>query len=457
MTAHKHFKQLVRARMRSTGESYSSARRVLLARQPAGPRSAPRETSDSRHFPGVIPATSALRVLLASAGVTDPRTDRPLTEALLFALAGGIGVGVCSFVYEKEDFASFFLAGRHAWHDDHHYLVAALQRLRKRPRVQETASAKAAERALRAALELGSPCAAFVDMAMLPHRCMPTEFQGGGYHVIVIYSMDESRGLCRIGDLTDEPIELPLADLAVARARIRKFRHRLIDLPPEPRRAAALSAETLAGAVRAGLAACHAGLTGVPARGYPNMFNLDALRLWADRLDGSKDPSAWSRAYPRGHRLWAALTGVYDYIENYGTGGGLCRPIFATALAEAAALLNEPRLAALGRRYANIGGEWSALASAALPADVPLFRAAREQFARRSELLASGATSRDDAARPAVADVWDRLAALRDEARRAFPLSPADCDALRRRLQRRVRALHRAELAAHDELGRILA
>src|SRR6266851_9255758 len=102
MTARKNLKKLVRARMTKTGESYASARRQIIRQ--AEP---PTDPALRCHFPGNVPATTALRVLLAHAGVRAPRTDEPFSEALLFGIAGGIGVGVFQFVYEKEDFASF--------------------------------------------------------------------------------------------------------------------------------------------------------------------------------------------------------------------------------------------------------------------------------------------------------------------------------------------------------------
>jgi len=93
MTAHKHFKQLVRSRMSQTGESYTAARRQLIrdatVRTDAGPA--------RWHLPGSIPATTALRILLTAAGVRDPRTDKPYSEAMLFAICGGIGMGTASF------------------------------------------------------------------------------------------------------------------------------------------------------------------------------------------------------------------------------------------------------------------------------------------------------------------------------------------------------------------------
>jgi hypothetical protein len=94
MTAHKHLKQFVRARMLKTGESYSSARREVIRR----PTATPPDPMARWDFPGNIPATTALRVLLTHAGIRAPHTGEPYTEAMLFGIAGGIGAGVFSFV-----------------------------------------------------------------------------------------------------------------------------------------------------------------------------------------------------------------------------------------------------------------------------------------------------------------------------------------------------------------------
>src|SRR5689334_22754792 len=93
MTAHKHFKHLVRTRMDKTGESYTTARRHVL--REAG--KLPAEGPARWHLPGNIPATTALRVLLTAAGVRDPRTGEPISEAMLFGIAGGVGIGVAAF------------------------------------------------------------------------------------------------------------------------------------------------------------------------------------------------------------------------------------------------------------------------------------------------------------------------------------------------------------------------
>lgn len=448
MTAHKHFKSLVRARMAKTGESYSTARRFVI-RHADGVASndvAPNDSAARWHLPGNVPAATALRVLLAAAGIREPESRRPLPESLVFGIAGGIGIGVCQFFYEKEDFATFYVAGRHHWHDDAGYLSAAASRLGLKATVRESSGAKAAEKNLREALAEGRPCVAFVDMAHLPHRAMPPRFSGGGYHLVTVYEVDDTTRTARIGDLTDQPLGISLADLAAARARIKKFKNRVVFLSQSE------AAPDLSAAVLAGLRASHTGLIGKPMKGFPTTFSLEGVRLWGERLHGSKDKEAWERVFTRGHRLWAGLTGIHDYIEHYGTGGGLCRPMFAEFLEQAAVLTRRPKLKALAGRYAELGEAWSELASAALPADIPMFREYRDLVTRRGELLAGAGEGNVEALR----DTWARMDALAQRARREFPLPERKCAELRAELQQRVRAIHEGEAAAHAALGAAL-
>jgi hypothetical protein len=206
--------------------------------------------------------------------------------------------------------------------------------------------------------------------------------------------------------------------------------------------------------VREGLRACHAGLTGEGApKSARKNFSLEALRVWGDRLHGSKDKERWEHVFAPGHRLWRGLVSVYDFIENYGTGGGLCRPLFAEFLAGAADVLKKPVLGSLAGRYAELGHAWSELAEAALPDSVPELRAVKELHSRKAELT----NSDGPAAAGEVRTCWAGLDEAKRRAKEAFPLSDADCAALRADLQRRVRALYENETAAHQALGEVIA
>ena len=441
MTRQKHFKQLVRARMAKTGERYAAARRHILRETPTGNGHAPR----TNHLTGNVPATTALRILLTAAGVHAPHTKAPFTEAMLFGIAGGVGIGVFSFLYEKANFASFYVAGRNDWADDTRYLTRATERVGARASVAE--GVKPASQAITAALAAGQPCIVWLDAASLPYKAMPAMLSGMASHVVVLYAIDDDAKTARIGDLSDEAIEIPSDVLAAARARIRKDRNRVMTLR------AGASVPALDTLVRAGLEACRDGLLGANAvGGSKTNFSLDALRVWGDRLHGSRDKDSWERVFTRGGRLWRGLTSINEYVEHYGTGGGLCRPLFAEFLAEAGEALGDASVHALGERYAELGRDWSDLADAALPDDVPAMREAKELLARRSELLHSDGPPATDAVRA----TWQRLDELAAAADQSFPLSDSAIADLRVQLQGRVRAIHAAEVAAHEALTTVL-
>ncbi len=436
MTAQKHLKQLIRARMQKTGERYATARRHLIGNF----QNQNTDPTTRWHFPGNVPATTALRILLTHHGVRAPHTGEPFTEAMLFGLAGGIGIGVFAFYYQKEDHASFFLAGRHQWHDDAAYLDEALQRFGVKSVIQESGGAKAAEQQLRSALESG-PCVVWVDMAELPHRAMPKEYSGGGYHVVVAYRINDDN-TALIGDLTDAPISISLADLARSRVRIKKQKHRFLSLP-ETSSNVKLDMKSL---VQAGLQRCHEVLLHPTLPGMKSNAKLDALKTWAQRLHNSKDKESWETVFKPGANLWRGLTWIYDCVENYNTGGGLCRPMFAEFLQEAGTALKDAKLTALSEQYAALGRQWSELAEAALPDDVPLMRSAKELLTKRRELLHDGAPAED------VRAIWQELGELAKQAKERFPLSATDCADLRAQLQQRVLALYEGEVAAQIAL-----
>ncbi len=267
-------------------------------------------------------------------------------------------------------------------------------------------------------------------------RAMPDAWSGSGYHVITIYGVDDLDGTADIGDLTDEPISISLSDLARARARIKKQRHRLLALPQ------AGDVPDLAMLVRSGLQRCHQELLNPSLPGARNNARLDALRIWAERMHGGKEQERWEHVFRPGPNLWRGLCAIYDFIEHYGSGGGLCRPLFADFLAEAAAALKNPALAALGERYAKLGREWSALADAALPGEVSTLREAKELHIRKAELAHAGGAAEE------IRTIWGRLQELEQQNRKPFPLSEADYAALRVRLGDRIMALYEGEVMA---------
>ncbi|HEU0237624.1 MAG TPA: DUF4872 domain-containing protein [Candidatus Limnocylindrales bacterium] len=456
MTRHPHLKERIRARMAKTGERYAVARdHVIGAPGGADPRGAPGGADPrgapgvadpsllirgTRHLPGVHPESTALRIVATHASVSGPDGE-PLSEAITFVVGGGVGIGVFQFVYEKEDFASFFVGGGHRWDDARAVLEAGARRLGLEPDVVESGGARQAAVQLEAATADG-PAVAWVDIAELGTRGYPAEWSGGGYHVLVVYGRDDG-GTWLVGDLAPEPIALAPEVLARARARIAKQRHRLMTVA----RPAGDAPTDLADAVRSGLRATVDGLRAPRSRN----FGLAALADWSDRLEGHGRDS-WSRAFPRGRRLWNGLTFLHQFVECHGTGGGLLRPLFAAGLREAADTVALDGLRDAADRYAALGEAWTDLAHAALPDGEPLLREARDiQADTARHYLSAGPMAAPDIRRR-----LERLVEIGGLAAADFPLSEAEVADLRTDLARRVRAIHAAEVAALDELASIV-
>ena len=443
MTSQKHLKARIRTRMQKTGERYTVARRQVVAKA-----TQPQATGPERfHLPGNIPATTALRVLLAAAAESPP-----MSEAMLLGIAGGVGAGVFSFRYEQEDFSSFFVAGRHLWQDDLAYLRTVCARLGVEVNVQETGGVKTAEKQLRAGLDDNAPLIAWVDMAALPHHGSQQAAMGGQYHVVSVYGIDDACSQALIGDLADLPSRISLEKLSEARGRIKKQKNRLLWVTKAP------GLFDFEQAIIDGITACHDGLIGrgkVKPPGGKSMaanFTLDAFQKWGERMHGSSNKQSWSQIFPRGVNLWRGLTSVYSFI-HYGTGGGLTRPLYSQFFREAQQIVAEPLFTELSERYEKLGADWDALGEAALPDDVDLFRQFKQLSVERAELTLSA----DDSSAERLAKVLHELAELETTAKRSFPLTEAECDALRAELKHRVLELHAQEVAAHQQLHEVIA
>ena len=400
MPTDKDFKRLVRARMGKTGESYTAARAHLRPHPDPG-RSGPLQ---GRH-----PDTAALARLLATLGVADPATGRPLSEAMCLGIAGGIGVAY--FVFEYEELTTFYLGGRlNSYVQKQDATQAALDRLGVPAQVRRTSGAATAERQLRAALDLGRPVIVTVDVARLLYRAVPDWLCGMTPQDVLV----ELRGTEPVlWDLAPAPIPVTWAELAEARAGVRSVKHRLVVAQPPD------GPVDLAGAAAAGIADTWAGMLEPPMRN----FGAPGLVKWAELLTSTRDPRGWPRLLAAPGRQFQLLTWLYDWVETAGT-GGFFRTMYADFLEAAAGPLERPELAGVAGDHRQLAAAWTALAETALGAggDGPLARAATLLERRRRLVEERGAAAAGDLA--AVQAELDRLA------RATADPQPLDRDAL---------------------------
>ena len=143
---------------------------------------------------------------------------------------------------------------------------------------------------------------------------------------------------------------------------------------------------------------------------------------------------------------------LYEFIELYGTGGGLCRPIFADYLTGVGEQMGRNDLADIGRDYNDLGKAWTGLAAAALPEGSGPMAEARRQLTRRAELRASAPNDHS-----ALHKLSLNLNALAEQSAREFPLPEHECSSLLSELADQVSAIHENEEDLSAAFGRAVA
>ena len=328
MTTHKDLKDLVRARMARTGESYTTARRhVTAGQQHAG-----------QHHESTL-----LARMLERAGHRDPRTGKPYTETTLCGLAGGIGFLYAVFEYRGLPPMVTLVAQHHP----EPWAEAALTRLGIGHAVGHSS---APARAL-AALDADAYC--LVDRSALPWTETPA-LHTDPHPVLVTGRRGDD---LLVWDRAAQPYPIAPDAFLAAWSGYRKGRyHRVtVDGPGDP--------VDLAAAMRAAIGTTAAHLTG-PVLG--NYFDANmgfaGMRRFAEQLRDTKGKTGWGRRMAAPGALDAALRRVYECLEEQYTAPGGTRPLYAAFLDEAADVLAAPPLAEAAGLFRASAAHWSAVA-----------------------------------------------------------------------------------------------
>jgi hypothetical protein len=434
MTARKHLKERIRARMARTGESYTTAHRHVL-------NTIPPEEYELRG--GLHPETATIAGVLANRGLVAPHTGQPLTEAMVLGVGGGLGAGYILWEFQEHARRHVVLGFRNDWQYPARWAGKTCRRLRVPVAAHETGAARKAEAQLRAAVDQGVPAIAWVDQQLVGYRHLPGPLAGHGGYPLTVYGIDERAGVALVDDRNHARLTVPLDALAAARARIGSYRHRLLVLDAP---AAELDLDALRTAVGEGLAEQVEHLSRAS-----DSFSLPAFRKWARLLTDRRNAKAWPRVFADRAGLFDACVSVYENVEPVGPGGGNLRGLYAEFLDEAAELLGDGRLRQAAAAYRDLAGRWHGLAGLALPADREPFAEVRRLTDRLHRLVERG-----DAGRKEAAEAAGRLWTPRDRWRSAFPAGDAEVDALLAALADQVAAVHDAETTALATLGRAL-
>jgi hypothetical protein len=335
MTEQKHLKRLVRERMARTGESYSTARRHVVAGLAAAGGATPGGATPAGATPG-LPARHRLSALVADLlrgrGYVAPHTGEPYSEAMVCGLAGGIGFLYATFEYAPLPPILTIVAQHHP----EPWAPAALTHLGVPFTVEHSTRPGPAAAALDAVLASGRPALCAVDRGGLPWHADAPGMATDPYHVLVT-GRDGDAYLVR--DDADEPRRVDRATFVAAWSAHRKGRHGRLTLDPTTGVAPATTAD-LGDAVRAAVGTTVGHLTGpVLGNAFDVNFGLSGMARLADQLADRRTKSGWAKRFAAPEAFAAAMLRLHDCLEVEYTAPGGTRPLYADFLAEAAGVL----------------------------------------------------------------------------------------------------------------------
>ena len=389
-----------------------------------------------RQFEGRHWETGSLCNVFAYQGVKAPHTGKPISEALLLGVSGGLLMGYFSFAYKGYD-PHVAILTRNTFDP----MDTMLARLGVIQHVRQTTNADKGLANLIDALEDGLPAIVWADMFSLPYNALPYDQGMWQMAPIVVYGYDGKGDTVWLADRARVPLTITTADLAKARARVKKDKFRLLTLDPP-------DLDKLAVAVQQGIWDCIRRYTEAPVAHAKNSFGLAAFQRWADLLTQPKQKLSWEREFPAGPKMYAGLTSTYKSIALVPGESQAERDVYADFLDEASLVLGNPALDEAAQQFRASGRAWHALANALLPDEAPAFKETRELMARRHKLF----VDKGGAALPDIQRIDARLEAIKAGMSKKFPLSPGEVAAMRQSLRDRVMQLHGLEQEAHGTL-----
>lgn len=342
MTRQKQLKALVRSRMEKTGESYMVARRHVLNSRPP---------TEYVLRGGVHPETAACANAFGNRGLDDPTTGRPVTEALMLGIGGGLGAGYILWQFEEGDRRVVTTGFRNQWQYPQRWYARVAERLGVDVEILETGGERKAAAQLNAALDEGTPVVVFVSAADLPYWGLSAEESGWWGYPIVVYGREEERYL--VDDRNGARLSVAAEDLARARARIPSYENRLVVMDPA---ATELEADTLTAGVLAGLGDQIEHLSA-----GSSSFSIPAFAKWAKMLVSTTDAKGWPQVFADQRGLLGALVSTVESVDEVGILGGNLRDLYADFLGEAGRILGtdlaDPAAAyrAAARAWADLG------------------------------------------------------------------------------------------------------
>ncbi|MDH3943748.1 MAG: BtrH N-terminal domain-containing protein, partial [Anaerolineae bacterium] len=326
-------------------------------------------------FDGLHWETGTIRNYFDYLGVKAPHTSQPYSEALLFGVSGGAVVGYFTFFYEGYDPIVAILT-RNTFDP----MDTIFERLGVNQNIRQTSKPEIGFRNLLDALENDSPAITWADMYSLPYNQSAQDEKMWAMMPILIYGVDQAAGKVFISDRSRKPLQISLEELAVARARVKKDKFRLMTPdPPNP--------DKLPSAVQLGIWDCIKLFTEAPPKGSKNNFGLAALKHWANLLVNSKHRRSWEKELPAGEKMYAGLVSAYERIKTFGHDSNAERETLADFLDEAAKILGNSSLPEIAKQFRRSAKAWEQLSLSLLPDEIASFGLTRQLLQKKHSLF----------------------------------------------------------------------
>jgi hypothetical protein len=384
VTEQKALKRLVRARMARTGESYTTARRHVLARArtplPAG----------------LVPGYDTFGVEWHRESALVSHLLGGFSEPMIAGLAGGIG-----FMYMVFDYRDLPpLLTIVAQHHPEPWAPAALGRLGVPFTESHSGKPAAALGKLHASLDAGRPVLCTVDRSRLPWHGMAPDY-GADPYVVVVAGRDGDTLL--VDDEAPRPNEITAEEFLAAWSAHKKGRHHMLVVTGPP------AADP---PVREAVAHTVGHLTGpVLGNSFDVNFGFSGMAKLAAQLRDTSTKTGWARRFGAPVPFYHGLRRLYECLELEYTAPGATRPTYARFLTEAG-------YGEAAELFARSGTLWSRIAELALRTTAALGEYAEVAEQRLQLMMARGPAARDEIR--ALTVRMDDLAARED------PLTAAD-------------------------------
>ena len=388
--------------------------------------------------------TGSIHNALALQGIKAPHTGEPYSEALLLGISGGIAFGYFTFEY-KGYLPHVALLTRNTFNP----FQTILERLGVAQDIQQTNKAETAEKNLQNALESGLYPILWADQFSLPYNSLPADKPMWG--MMPILGLETDGKSVAVADRSSQPLHLSMAELTVARGRVKDEKYRLItlDVPQTAK---------LAGAVHKGICQTISLFTEEPPRGARDNFGFAAYDKLAELLVNTRNKQSWERFFAPGIRMYHALAGspvqpgAYHWVNTWGSADGADRGLYADFLLEAARILKKPALNESADKFRESHKLWLAFADALLPDDIPLLGESKKLIQRRHHLF----IGEGESALSEIKQINTRLDELLALSEKDFPLSNVQAAGLRSNLRDILLKIKTVEGQAVDLLQRAI-